>query len=282
MNNEIPITNPFPETHLAIQAALEAGKTVMNVYNQEFSSTLKNDNEPLTEADITSNQIIQKIISDSGYPILSEESVDDKKRLDSKKIWIIDPLDGTSDFIKKTGEFTIMISLVEDHIPILGVIFWPTKSILYLAQKGQGAFKSDNGAWSKLSVSKISELENCRAVGSRYHISEIEKNLIKRLNISQFTSKGSSLKVADISSGNAELYFTTTNKIKQWDTCASYCLITEAGGKMTDMFGNDIKYNTDKLNHENGILVSNGLIHDQIIRIYRESMNNNEEKKSQN
>jgi len=275
MNPEIPITNPFPETQLAIQAALEAGKTVMNVYNQKFSSTLKNDNTPQTEADITSNQIIQKIISDSGHPILSEESEDDKKRLDSKKIWIIDPLDGTTDFIKKTGEFTIMISLVENHIPILGVIYWPTEKKLYLAQKGQGAFKSDNAVWSKLSVSKISELENCRAVGSRYHISEIEKNLIKRLNISQFTSKGSSLKVADISSGNAELYFTTTNKIKQWDTCASYCLITESGGKMTDMLGNDLKYNTERLNHENGLLVSNGLIHNHIIKIYRESMNNN-------
>ncbi len=275
MNTKIPIENPLLEVRLAIQAALEAGKTVMNVYNQEFSSTLKNDNEPLTEADIKSNQIIQKIISDSGHPILSEESVDDKKRLDSKKTWIIDPLDGTSDFIKKTGEFTIMISLVEDHIPILGVIYWPTEKKLYLAQKGQGAFKSDNDAWSKLSVSNVSELENCRAVGSRYHISEIEQNLIKRLNISQFTSKGSSLKVADISSGNAELYFTTTNKIKQWDTCASYCLITEAGGKMTDMFGNDLKYNTERLNHENGLLVSNGLIHNHIIKIYRESMNKN-------
>jgi len=275
MNTKIPIENPLYEVSLAIQAALEAGKTVMNVYNQEFSSTLKNDNTPLTEADVKSNQIIQKIISVLGHPILSEESVDDKKRLDSKKIWIIDPLDGTSDFIKKTGEFTIMISLVEDHIPILGVIYWPTEKKLYLAQKGQGAFKSDNGVWSKLSVSKISELENCRAVGSRYHISEIEKNLIKRLNISQFTSKGSSLKVAEVSSGNAELYFTTTNKIKQWDTCASYCLITESGGKMTDMFGNDLKYNTERLNHENGLLVSNGLIHNRIIKIYRESMNNN-------
>jgi len=275
MNTKLPIENPLFEVRLAIQAALEAGKTVMNVYNQEFSSTLKNDNEPLTEADVKSNQTIQKIISDSGHPILSEESLDDKKRLDSRKIWIIDPLDGTSDFIKKTGEFTIMISLVEDHIPILGVIYWPTEKKLYLAQKGQGAFKSDNGSWSKLSVSNVSELENCRAVGSRYHISEIEQNLIKRLNISQFTSKGSSLKVADISSGNAELYFTTTNKIKQWDTCASYCLITEAGGKMTDMFGNDLKYNTERLNHENGLLVSNGLIHNHIIKIYRESMNKN-------
>ena len=275
MNIKFPISDPVPETQFAIEAAIEAGKVVMEVYDRNFSSSIKSDNQPITEADIKSNQIIQKIISDSGHPILSEESVDDKKRLDSKKIWIIDPLDGTSDFIKKTGEFTIMISLVEDHIPILGIIYWPTKSTLYLAQKGQGAFKSDNDAWSKLSVSNVSELENCRAVGSRYHISEIEQNLIKRLNISQFTSKGSSLKVADISSGNAELYFTTTNKIKQWDTCASYCLITEAGGKMTDMFGNDLKYNTERLNHENGLLVSNGLIHNHIIKIYRESINKN-------
>jgi len=278
MNTEIPIENPLPEIGLAIQAAFEAGKTVMNVYNQEFSSTLKKDNEPLTEADVKSNQIIQKTISDSGYHILSEESKDNKKRLDSKKIWIIDPLDGTADFIQKTGEFTIMISLVEDHIPILGVIYWPIKSTLYLAQKGKGSFKLENGIWSRLSVSNVSKLENCKAVGSRNHISDIEQNLIKHLNISKFTSKGSSLKVADISSGKSELYFTTTNKIKQWDTCASYCLITEAGGKMTDMFGNDIKYNTDKLNHENGILVSNGLIHNEIVKIYDEFINNKETK----
>ena len=274
MNYVNPISQSSHESQLAIEAAINAGKAVMEVYNQKFSSKLKNNGEPLTEADIESNHIIQKIISDSGYPILSEESGDNKKRLDSKKIWIIDPLDGTSDFIKKTGEFTIMISLVEDHIPILGVIYWPTKSTLFLAEKDRGAFKSENNNWSKLSVSNISELENCRAVGSRFHITEIEKNLIKRLNISQFTSKGSSLKVVDVSSGTAELYFTTTNKIKQWDTCASYCLVTEAGGKMTDMFGNDLEYNTEKLNHENGLLVSNGLIHNQIIDIYRETMKN--------
>jgi len=148
MNTKIPIENPLLEVRLAIQAALEAGKTVMNVYNQEFSSTLKNDNEPLTEADVKSNQIIQKIISDSGYPILSEESVDDKKRLDSKKIWIIDPLDGTTDFVNRTGEFTIMIALVENNKPILGIIYWPTEEKLFLAQKGQGAFQQNQGSWT--------------------------------------------------------------------------------------------------------------------------------------
>jgi len=275
MNENFPINSPLLETKTTIDAAMMAGKSVMELYDKPISSTLKNDNEPVTEADINSNEIIQKIISVFNYPILSEESKDDLSRLNSKKIWIVDPLDGTSDYIKKTGEFTIMISLVEDNRPILGVIYWPTEDTLYLAQKDQGSLKLQNGTWSKISVSNVSDLSKCRVVGSRYHLSDNEQNLLNLLNTSQFTSKGSSLKVADISSGNAELYFTTTNKIKQWDTCASYCLITEAGGKMTDMFGNDLEYNTEKLNHENGILVSNGLIHNNIIKIYRESMNKN-------
>jgi len=275
MNEDNPFIKRMTETPVAIEAAIKAGKEVMDVYNQKFSSTLKIDTEPLTEADIKSNNIIQKIISKFGYPILSEESIDDKKRLASDKIWIVDPLDGTTDFVKQTGEFTIMISLVEGNRPILGVIYWPIKDTLYLAQKDQGAFKLENGDWSRLSVSNVSELDKCRAVGSRFHISDIEQNLIKRLNISQFTSKGSSLKVADVSSGSADLYFTTTSKIKQWDTCASYCLINEAGGKMTNMFGNDLEYNTEKLNHENGLLVSNGLIHNDVISIYREFLSEN-------
>jgi len=269
MNQDIPIQNPLPEAKLAIQAAIKAGKQVMSVYDKDFSSTLKSDNEPLTEADIKSNDIILKTISSFDHPILSEESVDDKKRLDFKKIWIVDPLDGTTDFVKKTGEFTIMIALVENNKPILGIIYWPTKKQLFLAQKGQGAFQLNDGNWKKISVSNISELNNCRAVGSRHHISEKERNLLELLKISKFTSKGSSLKVTDISSGTAELYFTTTNKMKQWDTCASYCIIKEAGGKMTDMHGNDLKYNTVLLNHENGLLVTNGLIHNKIIKNFK-------------
>ncbi len=275
MNKELPIKNPTPETKLALQAAIEAGKEVMNVYNQEFSSTLKSDKEPITEADTKSNDVIQKILSSLAYPILSEESVDDKKRLDSKKIWIIDPLDGTTDFVNRTGEFTIMIALVENNKPILGIIYWPTEEKLFLAQKGQGAFQQNQGSWTKISVSDISKLEKCRAVGSRHHISEKEHNLLTLLKVSKFTSKGSSLKVADISCGLAELYFTTTNKMKQWDTCASYCLISEAGGKMTDMKGNELKYNTENLNHENGLLVTNGLIHDEIIKNFEKQLSEN-------
>ena len=246
----------------------------MKIYRHDFTTTFKKDNEPLTEADLKSNDIIKKIIATTDYPILSEESLDDKKRLGCDKIWIVDPLDGTSDFVSKSGEFTIMIALVDKHEPILGVIYWPTNDILYVAQKGGGAHKFVSGVWEKLAISKRLELSNCRALRSRHHLSSHEVNFLKLLNVEKFSERGSSLKVIDVCSGTAELYFTMTNKIKQWDTCASNCLIVEAGGKMTDMLGNKLEYNTENIYHKNGILVTNSIIHDIIIDRYTEFSRN--------
>lgn len=273
MKVKIPFDDPLPETHLAIDAAIIAGKIVMEIYEKDFQSIFKNNKEPITEADIKSDKQIQNIIGPSGHPILSEEGYDDKQRLEHKRVWIIDPLDGTSDFVNKTGEFTIMLALVNKQKPILGVIYWPTHNALYLAQKDRGSFQLLNGKWTKLSISTISSLGKCRAVGSRHHLSKKEQSFLEYINVDQFTSKGSSLKVIDVASGYAELYFTMTDKIKQWDTCASYCLIKEAGGNITDMLGNDLIYNTETLNHQNGILVTNGFIHDQLIKCYKQFLN---------
>ena len=269
---DLPFSDPLPETILAIEAALNSAKVVMEIYNQDFTISEKGDHEPITEADIKSNQIIESHLSSSKYPILSEESFDKiEDRIDSKRVWIVDPLDGTSDFVKKTGEFTIMIALVENHSPIIGVISNPAQNILYVAQKGQGAFRfSDEDGWKRLQVSNESDLSKCKAVGSRFHQSEKERQLLQSLSVSQFTSRGSSLKVIDICSKTAELYFTMTDKIKQWDTCASYCLVSESGGKMTDMEGKPLKYNTEIVNHLNGILVTNGIIHHDIAQKYLE------------
>ena len=209
------------------------------------------------------------MLAKTGFYILSEEDKDNEKRLEEKKIWVIDPLDGTTDFVNRTGEFTVMIALVENKKPVLGIIYWPTEKTLFLAQKDFGAWKFSNNSWTKISVSAISELEKCRAVGSRHHLSENEKSLLKKLQISDFTSIGSSLKVGKISSGLADVYLTTTDKMKEWDTCASYCIISEAGGKMTDMQGNDMSYNNKIINHQNGILVTNGLVHDIIVKEFK-------------
>lgn len=269
MQPEPPFSRPLEETMLALKAASKASNAVMQIYSKEFTSSLKDDDSPITKADLKSNEIIKKILSPSGLPVLSEEDTDTKSRLDHDKIWIIDPLDGTSDFVNRTGEFTIMVGLVEHSRPILGVICRPTTNTLFLAQKGSGAYMLEGNVWSKLAVSKTSELAKCRAVGSRFHLSEQEKEFFKKLGVLSFESRGSSLKVAEICMGKAEIYLTTSSKIKQWDTCASYCLVTEAGGRMTDMLGNDVFYNTEKLNHENGLLVTNGLVHEQIIKQYR-------------
>ncbi|HSA98546.1 MAG TPA: 3'(2'),5'-bisphosphate nucleotidase CysQ [Candidatus Nitrosotenuis sp.] len=269
MSIKLPFADPINEVALAVDAAMQASKAVMEIYAQDFAIEHKDDDSPITEADLQSNQIIKEVLSGSGLPILSEEDTDDKSRLGRERIWIVDPLDGTSDFVNKTGEFTIMIALVEKRKPVLGIISRPTTNMLFLAQSGSGAFVFEKESWKKMIVSKTSELKKCSAVGSRFHLTEAEKEFFKSLGVERFASRGSSLKVAEICMGMADIYLTTSNKIKQWDTCASYCLITESGGKMTDMYGNDVLYNTERLNHENGLLVTNGLVHDQIIKKYQ-------------
>ena len=265
----IPITNKIPELEIAVNAAIKAGETILDIYDRNFRTTTKTDDSPVTDADFKSNEIIKKILSKTDYSILSEEDIDDPKRLSENTIWVIDPLDGTSDYIDKTGEFTIMISLIKNNEPILGVIGWPTEKTLFVAQKGSGAFRYSNNEWTKISVSKISDLSLCRTVGSRHHLTDKEKNFIKKLGIVNFSSIGSSLKVGKISSGEADAYITTTDKMKEWDSAASHCIVHEAGGKMTDMLGNDISYNNKDVYHHNGILVTNGLLHDKIVKEFK-------------
>jgi 3'(2'), 5'-bisphosphate nucleotidase len=267
--NNIPISDKIPELDIAIKAAQEASNVILDIYQKDYNISTKTDNSPVTDADLESNKIINKILSNTKYSILSEEDVDDQSRLSKDMIWIVDPLDGTSDFIDKTGEFTIMIALIQNKKPILGVIAWPTEKTLFVAQKNCGAFRYSNDKWDKISVTKIENLSKCRTIGSRHHLSDKEKEFIKKIGIKDFSSIGSSLKVGKISSGEAEVYITTTDKMKEWDTAASYCIITEAGGKMTDMLGNELTYNNKNVYHQNGILVTNGFIHNKIVNEFK-------------
>ena len=266
---DIPIVDKIPELDIAIKAAREAGNVILEIYQGDFKTSKKNDGSPITDADLKSNEIIKEVLSQTEHAILSEEDKDNQRRLSKDIIWIIDPLDGTSDFIDKTGEFTVMIALIKNKKPVLGVIGWPTEKTFFVAQKGSGAFRYSNDEWKKISVTTLAELSKCRAIGSRHHLSDKEKLFIKKLGIKDFTSIGSSLKVGKISSGEAEVYITTTNKMKEWDSAASYCIISEAGGKMTDMLGNDITYNNKEIFHQNGILVTNGLIHNKIVEEFK-------------
>lgn len=256
------------ETKLAIKAVLSAGKEVLKIYNTGFTTTHKKDTTPITEADLRSNEIITEILSSSEYYLLSEENT--KTDLPEKvpaKFWVVDPLDGTADFINKTGEFAVMIALVENQKPVLGVIYQPVGDQLFVAQKNSGSFLKDKENWIKLKVNAKNKLREFKATVSRNHLEEIEKDFLDTVGISSFSQKGScGLKVAEICLGKAELYFTRTHKIKIWDTAAAYCLITEAGGEMTDMLGEELNYDLVEIYHQKGVLVTNRNIHNEICK----------------
>ena len=266
---DIPIDNKIPELEIALNAVIAASDVVLEIYHNKFEYVSKNDGSLLTVADLYSNKILKEFLSKSSHQILSEEDEDNIDRLNKDTIWIIDPLDGTADFVDKTGEFTIMASLVQKKVPIIGVIGWPVKREFYIAQKESAALKFDTKSWSRIKVSDISDLSRCSIVGSRHHLSDVDKSFIESLGAVQFTSIGSSLKVVKISSGKVDAYITTTTKMKEWDTAAAHCIVHAAGGKMTDMCGNTLTYNNTNVSHQNGILVTNGIIHDKIVQAYQ-------------
>ena len=262
---ELPVSSKIPHLETLIDTVTTAGDKIVEVYKSNFQVGKKDDNSPITKADLESNRVIKEYLLQTGIPILSEEDTDDKSRVASDKIWIVDPLDGTQDFVNKTGEFTVMVGLIENHVPVMGLVYWPTEKKLYFAEKDLGAFCHNSERWTEISVRKIEGFEKSLALVSRHHLSNKEKRMLDHLKIKNTASIGSCLKVMEIASGNADIYLTSTNKMKQWDTAASHCIISEAGGKMTDISGNDLVYNTESVNHENGLLVTNGLIHQEIV-----------------
>ena len=127
MISELPFNSNQSELGKILEGIVRAGKKVIEIYETDFSTEKKEDDSPITQADIESNKILKEVLGETGIAVLSEEDTDDKKRLSEDKVWIVDPLDGTTDFVNRTGEFTIMVGLVENHKSVLGIIYWPTK-----------------------------------------------------------------------------------------------------------------------------------------------------------
>lgn len=246
----------------------EAGLEIMKIYKRGFSIKYKHNNSPVTDADIASNQIIEKELSTFGFPILSEETADDKSRLLAQKVWIVDPLDGTKDFIEKTGEFCIMIALVEKNEPVFGVIYVPVKDIFYHAQKGKGAFmRIGTGADIKLNASSIDDPKRATMLLSRHHLQPAEVAVSEKLGIKKCIPSGSAgVKAGLIADGKAELYVVSTDTTMEWDACAADIIISESGGKMTDITGKKLIYNKKEPANPLGFIVSNGPIHSAVVR----------------
>jgi len=245
--------------------ALEAGKAIMEIYaSEDFGTEMKKNSSPLTKADTKANKIIVSRLRKK-YPeigILTEEEADDKTRLDKELVWIIDPMDGTKEFINRNGEFTVNIGLAKNGKPIMGVILVPAKNEMFWADEN-GAFNNISRKIEKITVSSNKEIPDMVLAKSRSHSGEKEKALIENNKFKAVISSGSSLKGCLIARGVADAYF-RFGPTNEWDICAMHAILNAAGGKMTDLEGNEIVYNKKKVKI-NGFLASNNQIHDILI-----------------
>lgn len=248
-----------------IDIVKKAGQAILSFYNKEIKVDYKAPDSPLTQADVKSNEILINSLKEFGYGILSEESIDDKTRLDQDRVWIIDPMDGTKDFIDKTGEFTIILGLVEKGEPILGMVYKPLGDVLYYAIKGEGAYRRVGDKEERLRVSDQAELAESKMLSSRFHRSEAEIALADKYEI-DINTCGSVLKTCLIAEGKGDFNFNPSDKTWEWDICGAQLILEEAGGTMTDINGGRIKYNKDNPRNVNGYLATNGILHDKIMK----------------
>jgi 3'(2'), 5'-bisphosphate nucleotidase len=224
--------------------ALDAGDAVMKIYKRGFDVKYKDDNSPLTQADLKSNEIICEALQNlyPNIPILSEENkeVPYKERKDWEYYWCIDPIDGTKEFVKKNGEFTINIALIHKNEPILGVVYAPVLHDIYYAKKGFGAFKNE----IRLPVKR--EDKKYIIVASKSHMSDETQNFIKNIqaiDAKELITIGSSLKLCLVAQGEADIYprFAPT---MEWDTAAAHAIVLESGKHV-------VEYNNKKELHYN-------------------------------
>lgn len=239
--------------------AVEAGSIILDIYQTDFSVDYKQDNSPLTMADKKANAHIVSGLTKK-YPdfaILSEEMKDDKSRIDNPFCFIVDPLDGTKEFIRRNGQFTVNIALAIHSHPALGVIYVPVKGDLYYASKKEGAFlKKTNETIQKLHVSD--KTEHLIWVGSKSHSSKKEEALISahKDKISETISAGSSLKGCMVADGNADIYY-RFGPTCEWDTAAMQCIAEQAGAIVRQMDGTELVYNRENTLNEKGFFIVN-------------------------
>ena len=238
-----------------ISVCKKAGEEILEVYSRDFTVEEKEDKTPVTEADRRAHRVIFEELKSSGIPIISEEgkSIPYVERKKWKRFWLVDPLDGTKEFIKKNGEFTVNVALVEDGEPILGVVYAPALEIIYFAEKGNGAYREVKCKTEKLPVGEWRR-KNLRVVVSRSHSNEETEKFLKNLRSKfgelLYLSKGSSLKICMVAEGSADVY-PRIGPTMEWDTGAGHAVAKESG---CDLFlyekgklGEPLRYNKPDL-----------------------------------
>ncbi len=247
---------------VAKEAAVIAGKEIMQIYNSsDFGVEFKKDNSPLTKADKASNDVIVNMLKANfpQYAILSEEEKDNLDRLNNDYCFVVDPLDGTKEFVKRNGQFTVNIALSYKHKSVLGVIYVPVTEELFYAAEGYGSFWEKDGVVKKLQVStEKKEKSDLRVVMSNSHGCPQMEELLEKYKFKNFIKVGSSLKGCMIAKGEADVYY-RHNPTMEWDTAAMQCIVEEAGAIFMQMDDTPMLYNREDSLNSKGFYIINSI-----------------------
>lgn len=261
------------ELSVALGLAREAGAAILEYYASPLHIERKIDadenTEPVTQADRAANELIvnklRREFPDDG--ILAEESVDTERRLTKRRVWMVDPLDGTNGFIARDGDFAVQIGLAVEGRSVLGVVYQPLPDVLYHAVEGAGAWIEREGFEpERASASGEQAIERMRLAASRTHRSPRMDVLVRALGLKDEVRRGSvGIKVGLIIERQCDVYVHLSPRTKQWDTCAPEVILREAGGRISDLFGEPLGYNNVDVKNRNGLVASNGAAHERII-----------------
>jgi 3'(2'), 5'-bisphosphate nucleotidase len=230
-----------------VEIARKAGEAILEVYEGRYQVTLKDDDSPLTQADLASHRVIVDALArlEPKSPVLSEESAHipaDVRRAWSR-YWLVDPLDGTKEFIKRNGEFTVNIALIDANVPVLGVVHVPVTGVTYAGAAGVGAFRRDGDAAPEEIAVRVPAADPLTVVGSRSHVNPELAARLEALGPHALVSMGSSLKFCLVAEGEADLY-PRLGPTSEWDTAAAQAVVEAAGGRVVTMDGERFRYNT--------------------------------------
>lgn len=257
------------EIIVASQLARKAGQVIMSMYGKKFTVRQKGDAGPVTDADLRSEEILVEGLQRAfpGDLIISEERTPPVASSPARRVWYVDPLDGTQEFINGQGEFSVLIGLAVSGEPRLGLILWPVDGTQFLGIADHAAWQEAGGARRRLAVSSQADLPKMTLVVSRSHRHRRIESIRTRLGITEELRCGSvGLKVGMVASGQADLYVEPASYTSVWDTCGPEAILRGGGGKLTDLTGAPLTHKaTGDLRHAKGLLATNGKCHQQIV-----------------
>jgi 3'(2'), 5'-bisphosphate nucleotidase len=236
-----------PQSRRLLDIARQAGEAILEVYHQDFAVQHKGDESPLTAADLAAHRVIVERLGEltPDLPVLSEEGADIpfETRQAWDRYWLIDPLDGTREFVKRNGEFTVNIALIEGGRPVEGVVHVPVTGDSYIGEVGAGAWKIDARDYATPIEVCAKRPDRVRVAGSRSHAGDSLQRFLERIGDHEIVSMGSSLKLCLVAEGRADVY-PRLGPTSEWDTAAAQAVVEAAGGSVTDLTGAPLRYNT--------------------------------------